>query len=240
MIFVSASKIAFAFASLFFSIALVAQPILDIAPGQERTGAAGSEVDLYRFSGESGTTIKLVLTAPGSSGLILYTPRGEEMLSARGTGKVTLEAILPLWDSYTVAVVRKRATGPYTLKLDAQEPDDHLALFAHGVGFEFDHTEGKGTYLVSSCWIEPGIKLRRFWPKGTEELTIGRAGKEFGAWQAANGKSGSAERGVTIKDGNVTYRWPDGSQREVTKTFEDIVTTEGLLGYKGYLCGALE
>lgn len=154
------------------------QSVIDIELGQTRTGKAGGLVDLYRFGGGSGTTIKATLTAPGSSALILYTPEGEEMLSARGDGTVTLEAILPLWDVFVLAVVRTSAAKAYTLELSGNEPDIHMAYFARGVGFR----TSVGTSEATTCWVEPGVKKRTIFSDLSgwyTDTTIGRQGYEY-------------------------------------------------------------
>lgn len=104
-----------------------AQSFTTIAIGQTKTKAAGTKADLYRFGAGSGTTITATLTAPGKSALMLYTPDGEEMLSAQGDGSVTLEAIIPLDEVFTIAVLREDSSKPYSLKLESDEADDVVA-----------------------------------------------------------------------------------------------------------------
>ena len=217
-------------------VATSAQALTDIKFGQTLTKKVGTKTDIYRFVGGSGTTIKATLTAPGKAALILYTPAGEEMLTAQGNGSVTLEAILPLAEMFSIAVLRKDGAKPYALKLNGVEPDAHLALWAHRSGFAVEHEDKDGPYFSSTCWIEPGVKIRRMWPKGVEEITLGRGGKEFATWKTKNGKSGAAEREVRFDGPNVIFHRTDGTQPDQTRSFEKLFELDGLDKYQSYLC----
>ena len=212
MIGIRTARLAVALLLAAAPVAASALAVTDIKFGQTLTKKAGTKVDLYRFVGGSGTTIKATLTAPGKAALILYTPAGEEMLTAQGTGTVTLEAILPLWDVFFIGVVRKNPAQPHSLKLTAVESDMHLALFAMKVGFAVEHEDKGKPYLVSSCWIEPGVTLRRTWPRGIEEIALGRGGKEFAKYKLKGGEWRSVDREVRFEGDTIIYHRTDGSQ----------------------------
>ena len=197
-------------------VTVSAQAVTDIKIGQTLTKKVGIKIDIYRFVGGSGTTIKATLTAPGKAALILYTPAGEEMLTAQGNGSVTLEAILPLWDVFFLSVVREGGAMPYALGLTGDEPDAHLALFAHNVGF--------ARSLYKTCWVEPGISKRRKWSTGTDVATLGRQGRYVTEFFGSDGRSlGNARTTkVDIKGDDVTATNADASKI--------VFTLSGLLG----------
>lgn len=133
------------------------QGITTIAVGQTHTKAAGgSTTDLYRFAGKSGMTLKATLLGSGQSALILYAPTGEEMLTARGGDSVALEALLPMWDTFVIAVIRSDSSKPYKLRLQGDEPSAELGFFAYRVGF----LNGPGGNVSTTCWVERGISKR--------------------------------------------------------------------------------
>lgn len=177
-----------------------AQSVSTIALGQTKSQAAGgSATDLYRFVGASGATVKATLVAPGQSALILYAPTGEEMLAARGANSVALEAILPMWDTFIIAVVRTDLTQPYKLSLLGDEPGVELGYFARRVGFS------RGA--AATCWVKRGVTKRTSRKNG---YTIGTRGPGFQTYQYfdVNGRETRREK-LLIKvqsDGvQVTY-----------------------------------
>jgi len=129
-----------------------AQSVTPIEAGQTVSGEAGKPADLYRFIGESGMPVNATLSAKGDAAIILYTPAGEEMLSAQGKDKTELEAVLPLWDVFYLSVIRKDLSKPFTLTLTADTPDLVQSLFAFQVGFHDSYSD--------VCWVEPG-KVKR-------------------------------------------------------------------------------
>lgn len=207
-----------------------AQAVTDIRIGQTVAKKVGAKVEIYRLVGGPGTTIQATLTTPGKAALILYTPAGEEMLTVEGTGSVTLDAILPLWDVFFIGVVRKKAAQPHSLKLAGVDPDRHLAAFADDTGYKSDHPQG----AVTTCWIEPGIKLRRTYPDRVEEISIGRGGKEFGSWKLKNGKTGAAERTVRFEGQTMVIRTASG--KEHRRELDPTRGTYPGATYHSYLC----
>ena len=197
-------------------VAASTQAVTDIAIGQTLTKKIGTKTDIYRFVGGSGTTIKATLTTPGKAALIFYTPAGEEMMTAQGTGSVTLEAILPLWDVFFLSIVREDGAKPYALSLTGDEPDAHLALFSHRVGFAGS--------LYETCWVEPGISKRRKWSTGTDVDTLGRQGRYATEFFGSDGRSlgNSKTTRVDIKGDDVTITNDD--------TSKIVYTLSGLLG----------
>ena len=205
-----------------------------------KAGKAG-QADLYQFIGVMGTEVTISLKASGQAAVTLFTPTGEEMLTERGTGEVTLRAVLPLANAYTLAVSRSDLTKPYSLKLAATDPDLHQMFFAKGVGYNIRMKAEGGTppfYSIKTCWLDPGRKLRRIWPKGIEELSLGRDGMEY-ATMTLNGKEPRfLERRVRFEDGAAIYTtYISGT----TDTRETKVTLEagslaGLGPFHSYRC----
>ena len=236
MIGIRTARLAVALLLAAAPVAASAQAVTDINFGQTLTKKAGAKVDLYRFVGGSGTTIKATLTAPGKAALILYTPAGEEMLTARGNGTVTLEAILPLWDVFFIGVVRKNPAQPHSLKLTGVDPDAHLAVFARDTGYAATYTDKAKPYLVTICWIEPGVKIRRTFVTGVEEVSIGRGGKEYGSWKGQDGKTNVGEHSVRFDGQTMIRTVASGKQR--TTPVELLFGSDPTAKYRGYLCDA--
>lgn len=184
MIAVRMTRLALALLLAAAPVAVSAQAVTDIAIGQTLTKKAGTKVDLYRFVGGSGTTIKATLTAPGKNALILYTPAGEEMLTVRRSGSVTLEAILPLWDVFYLGVIREKTAAPYSLELAGLEATAAQALFAYKVGY----LEERGGIAKESCWIEPGVKKRATWESTVAVSEFNPDGRTLTRFYALDGK----------------------------------------------------
>ena len=93
-------------------------------------------------------------------------------------------------------------------------------------------------YDNRSCWIDPGLKLRRIYPNGYEEVTLGRGGREFGTWKTKAGGGGAAERQVIFEGDSVTYRRVDGSAKDIVRTVENLMAWDDEPRYFRYLCRA--
>lgn len=217
-----------------FSEAALGQTIPTIQIGQTTSGSATSGVDLYRVGGASGTELTFTLTGRGSSGLILYTPDGEEMLTAEGTDTVRLSAILPLDDVFLVGVIRDQRT-PYSLTLEGVESDGrHFASFAAWVGYSHKFPSGA---TDTQCWLDPGRQIKSIRSDGSVVVsTIGRGGKTY--WQSTkSGVSRKWESLYTIEGNEVvrTSTYPDG--RTSTRRYpmdDEIGKPNG--GFVRYLC----
>ncbi|MBB6425410.1 hypothetical protein [Sphingopyxis sp. JAI128] len=201
-------------------------------PGQSQTS------DLYQFVGVVGSQVTITLDTPGHAALSIYEPHGEEMTSATGSGTVTLRAVLPLTEAYTVSVSRTDISGTYSLGLSATEPDLHQMFFARGMGYESHHRDPDGTnpYIVRSCWLDPGRKMRRIWPRGIEEHTLGRDGMEYIVSTMGGGEPRSVERQIRFEGASAIYPTAraDGTTR-YTKIALDLDTARvGPFG--SYLC----
>ena len=173
------------------------------------TVKAGSPIDLYRFGGRSGTTVKAVFEGSGPAAIIFYTPSGEEMLSVNGSETVALEAVLPLTNVFLLGVLRADPSKTYTLKTTADEPDVHQENFASYVGFR---REMPNQVASVQCWIEPGHKLRATYDDGEVlEITLGRAGKTYYA-SSYQGKNASYQSDEEIVGTDLvrTYIYSDG------------------------------
>lgn len=184
------------------SAAVRAEPASPIALGQTINGKAGSETVIYSFFGEPGMTVTATLSAPGQSGLVLYTPTGEEMVTQSNEGSVTLEAILPKLATFYIGVVRRGTDKPYTLKLEGVAADSHLALFSEGVGYASQVEK----MPARTCWITPGQKKKWIVGKIEAEAVIGRNGSEFISWKSPDGQTVKNEREVKIDGDQILVR----------------------------------
>ena len=138
---------------------------------------------------------------------------------------------MPFYDVFYVAVVAPRGK-PYTISLRGTQPDADLARFAEWVGYRRHADAG---YDITTCWLEPGVKLRRTYPKGVEEISLGRAGKEYARYKVNGGEWQAAEREVAIADGKATYTWTLPQPKTVVADLVVEQPTEDDI-YDGYLC----
>lgn len=214
-------------------------PVPLLRPGKPARAAGADAVTVYALEGGAGLHVRLSLKLVGEGGLVLHATDGSPMLERTGAGNLELAAFLPGDDIYYVSVLRSQTAQPASLKLDVTEPDLHLAVFASGVGYTVQQQDhGTSTpYESRSCWLEPGLKLRRVFPKGYEEITLGRGGKEFGSWKLNAGSGGARERELIFADGKVTYRRSDGSAPDIDVALEDTIFVADGAKYYRYLCG---
>ena len=131
----------------------------ELVAGQVAAGAPSKvrAPEIYYFTGEAGAKLTFALSSNDTTRLVLYAPTGEEMLSAGGDGGATLEAVLPLSDAYTVAVIRRDAAQPYTLFMTTTLPTVGEARLALGVGYEALNARDE---RVRRCWVKPGLSSR--------------------------------------------------------------------------------
>ena len=228
--------------ALFMSLAGVAplsKALAQIVPtlsiGQTKVGSPGSKPDLYRFGGTAGTLVRLRLTVPGAAALTIYTPSGEEMVSARGNGTAILEAVLPLNDVYYIGVLRESAAQGYSLKSASVEPDEHLARAAEAVGYSQKWANG---YTEVQCWIDPGNVIRITDSKGiVEEITIGRGGNYYHK-SSKNGKTLIFSSNDRFEGDNVitTYKGSNGETKVRTLPLVKTQYQTAALSFSSYLC----
>lgn len=175
----------------------------------------------------------LTLTGPGNSGLILYTPDGEEMVAADGKGVVHLKAFLPLEDVFVVGVIRDQR-APYSLKLAGVEPDGHFANFASWVGYS--HKSASGV-VETQCWLDPGRQLRATKSNGEVQIaTIGRGGKTY--FTGKKGDRSAAWETLRAVEGNeeVTTATYSNGRTGVQRNPLDQPFEKPNLGFVSYLC----
>ena len=208
---------------------------------------AGASLGMYRFVALAGTTIRARVTGgKGTSVVTLYTPAGEEMLSAEGDSAVTLEAILPLNEVYFLSVIRTDSTRPRTIGLTKTNADDLEASFAELVGFELLN-DTSGAPVNRQCWLEPGKRLR-YLPAADAKVSYRRidvtrerdARKYYTVFQN-DGKTMSYEVVQRFEGDSVitTTEIPGLPPREARRAVSFGVSGGFRLGrYTGYLCGA--
>jgi hypothetical protein len=126
---------------------------------------AGKQLDLYRFLSVVGTRVTVTATVPGPATVTLYTPEGDRMMSADGSGTVSLEAVLPTTGMYMASVARAARNKSYTMRVTAPEPSLLHAYAAMGVGYG-----GRGEKPYYTCWVEPG-RQRKYVGPDTQLVT---------------------------------------------------------------------
>ena len=200
----------------------------ELVAGQVATGAPAkaAKPDIYYFTGEAGAKLTFALSSKAGTRLVLYTPTGEEMLTAGGDGAVTLEAVLPFSDAYTLAVIRRDAAQPYTLFMTATQPTLSEASLAVGVGYE---DQSENAERDRQCWIKPGVILRASYldasaPSGVQyrEVALGpdreTASYTF-RYRNGNTISYVLRRHIEGAEYVMSYEWPDGRKTEDREAF---------------------
>jgi hypothetical protein len=212
-------------------------PVPLLQPGKPVRATGADPVTIYAFDGGSGLSIRLNLKFAGEGALVLHAPDGTPMLERTGTGSIDLEAILPGEDVYYVSVLRAQTAQPGALRLEVTEPDLHLAVFAAGIGYGWKQLNASGAeYEVKSCWVEPGVKLRRIQNNGVEETVIGRGGKQYFSVRYKTGQVVSGENTLTFADGNVSWRHSDGRPDATTRMEDVLFYADDSYPYHRYLC----
>ena len=192
--------------------------------------------DIYYLAGESGAKETYSLTIKGPASLTLFTPDGHEMVSATGSGKVTLTAYLPLTDVFTLAVSRRTPAQPYTLSRAATVPTLAEAQAFFNVGYRLtDGTNGG----FAKCWITPGVKYRASNEVRTFEHTLGADHKTLTTIGRERDKTWSYDITYSLAGSVLTYhyRYPSGKTVDHTQEFKMGSLADGKTRkFSGYLC----
>lgn len=106
--------------------------------------------EMYYLIGEAGAKETFTLTIKGPASISIFTPGGDEMVTASGAGVIKLEAVLPFTDLFMIAVARKDTRQSYTLSRKASTPTLAETVLAGEIGYEAleDATPSLG---VGSC-----------------------------------------------------------------------------------------
>jgi len=207
------------------------------ATGQVQ-GAAGAaaKADLYYLAGEMGAKEVYTLTVKGPASITLFSRQGIEILSAEGSGTVKLEAVLPATDIYTLAIARKVPAQPYTLRRQATIPTLAEALLAQGMGFIGTMDDGSGD--IDNCWVIPGVKARRIYPKVVEELTLAadRNTILFVSKKAAGTSSGQVIFRIVGAEYERVVKGDDGREGKGSYPFDPIPDVKKEQRAGTYLC----
>jgi hypothetical protein len=200
-------------------------------------GAPGSsaKADVLYFAGEMGAKETYTLTIKGPASITLFSRQGIEILSAEGSGTVRLEAILPGTDVYTLAIARKVPAQSYTLSRRATVPTLAEALLAQGVGFTGTMSDGSD---VDLCWIIPGLKARRTYPKLVEEITLAadRNTVLFVAKKAAGTSTGQVTYRIVGADYERVVKADDGREGKGAYPFDPIPEVKKEQRAGNYFC----
>lgn len=220
-----------------YSVAASAQSAIDIELGAAIQQNAGTASDLYRFSGVHGTTVTASLTATGDTGLIFFTPQGQEMLSIKGNGPLKLDLVLPFPDIYFVSVLRADTTKPYTLTLEGVLPDEHFAQFSSGVGYKYNGAEDGAVNMIQICWVKPGVTWRRIVQTSpwVQDVTVGRAGMLYVLHKHPDGRTREVAGRRTYEGATVTETAIDGAFETETYPYQ-IPSLVDDFTYSGYMC----
>jgi|GEM_PF-2506450 len=195
-------------------------------------GKVGAAVDLFVFIGEAGSVLQASAGAPGAGGhaITLYTPEGDQILTADGVDQTQLTAVLPKDGIYLLAVGRQNAAKPYKLSLKAEAPDIFQWSFRNLAGYDILAADGR--LLYSTCWTAPGGTLSYSFASGIKgSLTVQRGGA--GRWEFA----GQAPRPFTTKlVAGVFVRTYDNPGESTPDTWT-LEAPEPKTGpYRGYFC----
>lgn len=203
-------------------------------------GVAGKpgQIDYYYFAGEAGSRQTFTWTGKGQAMLILFTPDGDAMVEAEGSGTVKLEAVLSWTDVYSVAVVRKNPALAYTLARQATVPTFGEAELATWAGY----VNRRNNVNAWGCWVIPGVQRKSIFPDGevwTRTLSADR--KSFSLQKRdAKGVVSIAQYEKRI-EGNelvteVTY--PDGKHKTSRVPYNEsmFVRDPSQSTWRGYWC----
>lgn len=192
-------------------------------------GKAGP--DMYYLAGETGAKETYTLNIKGPASVTLFTPDGHEMLSAGGSGKVTLTAYLPLTDVFTLAVSRLTPGQAYTLSRTTTVPTLAEAQSFSNIGYTF-----KG---FIQCWITPGVKYRVTMGTRIGESTLAADRATVSVVAREGSKNWSYERTYSLAGDVLTShtRLPSGKVVEHQSDFHMFSLADGhARQFSGYLC----
>jgi hypothetical protein len=195
--------------------------------------------DLYFLVGESGAKETYTLAVKGKASISLFTPDGHEMVTATGSGKVTLTAVLNLTDVFTLAVSREMPGQSYTLSRKTTLPTLAEAEQAAYVGYTLKTSRGD----FSQCWITPGVKYRTKSPEETVEHTLAADRNTVSGVGLKGTETASFERSYELVGDQLrtTYRWPSGETRESTSDLRRPSLDDGRTReFTGYMCEGYE
>lgn len=211
-----------------------------LAPGKQVRNTGSAPFTLYAIDGASGLWIHAQLSLAGDASLVLYDVDGATVLTVDGSDKISIDAVLSIDQVYYLAVIRSGANQPFSLDLRTEDPDLHLALFSMGIGYSTtNRDEASGQeYEVRSCWVEPGIKLRRIFPGGVEETTLGRGGKEYSAFKSRSGEIGSGEREIQFDGDRATIHTLSPQKSDMEIELESLFLISRDDQFHSYLCTA--
>lgn len=229
-------------AAMFFGLLSSAPAPAQVSGARELTTAVAvkgipgvkSAPDIYYLAGEAGAKESYTLTIKGPASLTLFTPDGHEMLTASGSGKITLSAYLPLTDVFTLAVSRLTPRQPYTLSRQATVPTLGEAISFSGIGY----TVKGGNGDFAKCWITPGVKYRGTDKTGTAEYTLA-ADRETISTTVRAAKTYSYETRYSLAGSSLNrhVRWPSGKTDEHPSQLRMPSFANGQAKqWSGYLC----
>lgn len=192
-------------------------------------GKPGAGPEMFEFLAAAGSELFATVTGAGPITVRLYTIDGAEILAASGTAIVRLDAIAPRDDLYFLSVARRDPAKPYRLKLAEKEVDVLTALARYPVGYE--ELGDRGQVARTSCWLEPGVSMRRTYPDGrVAQVTYLGAGRSRAVTEVP-GKPNTTVEWTNRLDGEVVVQTFASGQSTRFRPFGARVGA-----YRGYLC----
>ena len=191
--------------------------------------------DIYYLAGEAGAKETFTLIVKGPASLTLFSPDGHEMVSATGSGKVTLTAYLNLTDVFTLAVSRVNPAQAYTLSRQSRLPTLAEASGFSNIGYTIKGPNGD----FAQCWITPGVKYRTATKARVTENTLAADRETITVLARENGKTWSYDYKMTLAGNTMkrTVHFPDGKIKEGTTDFHRTSLGDGRVRqFTGYLC----
>lgn len=193
--------------------------------------------DLYYLVGEVGAREVYTLRTKGPASITLFMPDGQEMLSASGSGKVTLDAVLNFTDVFVLAISRADRRQPYTLSRKTTAPTFAEAMIASYAGYERSNDQTSAV----RCWLQPGVKLRHTTPTYVRTVTLAAdRATLIGRDDKGSGTEGFEQ---TFRLESFQYhmvvKTPDGRVKEFSKPYPErgyAFHTGDRPQFKGYRC----
>ena len=199
--------------------------------------ATKSAADLYFLVGEVGAKETYTLTIKGLASLSLFTPDGHELVTASGSGKVALDAVLNFTDVFVLSVSRVDPGQAYTLSRRTAAP-----TFAEVVTSSFaGYSRSNETTSAVRCWLKPGIKLRETTPTYVRTITIAADRNTLIGLDTKPGGSESFEQTFRLEkfQYHMSVKSPDKEVREFSRPYPEAQYAfheNERPQFKGYLC----
>lgn len=193
--------------------------------------------DLYFLVGEVGAKETYTLTIKGAASLSLFTPDGHEMVTASGSGKVVLDAVLNFTDVFVLSVSRVDSGQAYTISRRTLAPTFAEAMTSSFAGY----ARSNDTTSSVRCWLKPGVQLRETTPTYVRTVTLAADRNTLIGLDKKPGGSETFEQTFRLEkfQYHMSVKSPDETVREFSKSYPEdqyAFHERQRPQFKGYFC----